>query len=146
MTKQDSIFPNLNLPCGISTKATEYKELGMRGEKWESPVFKIGSAPRSGNILPAPQVSRKRHPILHGGQGGQENVKGGPSSKSATTDDDIYGSDTALGTTTSEQLGAGSTGATTAMTSSLTGGATTAAHSTGHTLLGENNPVFSGES
>jgi hypothetical protein len=117
----------------------------MRGEKWESPVFKIGSASRSGNILPAPQVSRKRHPILHGGQAGQENVKGGPSSKTATTDDDLYGSDTAPGTTTSKQLDAGTMGAATAMTSSLTGDAMTAAHGTSRTLLGEHNPVFSGD-
>jgi hypothetical protein len=59
MTKQDSIFPNINLPSGISTKATEYKELAAKGERWESPVFSIGSAKESANIPSAPQVRRK---------------------------------------------------------------------------------------
>lgn len=44
ITKEDSIFPNVHLPGGISSKATEYKELAKKGEKWESPVFSIGSA------------------------------------------------------------------------------------------------------
>lgn len=44
ITKEDSIFPNVHLPGGISSKATEYKELARKGEKWESPVFSIGSA------------------------------------------------------------------------------------------------------
>jgi hypothetical protein len=61
MTKQDSIFPNINLPSGISTKATEYKELAAKGERWESSVFSIGSAKESTNIPSAPQVTRKSH-------------------------------------------------------------------------------------
>lgn len=44
ITKEDSIFPNVHLPGGISSKATEYKELAKKGEKWESPVFSIGAA------------------------------------------------------------------------------------------------------
>lgn len=44
MTKEDSIFPNVHLPGGISSKATEYKELAKKGEKWESPVFSLGNA------------------------------------------------------------------------------------------------------
>lgn len=44
ITKEDSIFPNIHLPGGISSKATEYKELARKGEKWESPVFSIGAA------------------------------------------------------------------------------------------------------
>lgn len=59
MTKQDSIFPNIDLPSGISTKATEYKELAQKGERWESPVFSIGSAKESPNIPKAPEVTRK---------------------------------------------------------------------------------------
>lgn len=144
MTKQDSIFPNLSLPGVISKKATEYRELGMQGEKWESPVFKLGSAPRSDDIPPAPQVARKRHPVTQGGLRGRENIREGPSSTTAASDD-LYGSDMSPGPTTSKQLGAGATGATTAMTSTLTGGTTTAAYETGHTLLGENNPVYSGD-
>lgn len=144
MTKQDSIFPNLSLPGGISKKATEYKELGMQGEKWESPVFKLGSAPRSDDILPAPQVARKKHPVTQGGLRDRENIREGPSSTTAASDD-LYGSDTSPGHSASKQLGAGATGATTAMNGTLTGGTTTAAYETGHTLLGENNPVYSGD-
>lgn len=44
ITKEDSIFPNIHLPGGISSKATEYRELAKKGEKWESPVFSIGAA------------------------------------------------------------------------------------------------------
>lgn len=144
MTKEDSIFPNLNLPGGISTKATEYKELGLQGEKWESPVFKLGTAPRSSDIHPAPHVVRKRHPVGQGGVRGQENIKGGPSS-GTTPSDNLYGSDATTGPTTSNKLGAGTTGATTAMTSTLTGSTTTAAYGSGHTLLGEHNPVYTGD-
>jgi Protein of unknown function (DUF4449)/Family of unknown function (DUF5923) len=59
MTQQDSIFPNVQLTSGISTKATEYKELAGKGDRWESPVFSIGSAKESTNIPPAPKVTRK---------------------------------------------------------------------------------------
>lgn len=61
MTKDDSIFPNIQLPGGISTKATEYKELASKGDKWESPVFSIGDAPKSADLPPAPTISRKHH-------------------------------------------------------------------------------------
>lgn len=61
VTKEDSIFPNVHLPGGISSKATEYKELARKGELWESPVFSIGAASRSSNIPAAPQVTRKPH-------------------------------------------------------------------------------------
>ncbi|KAK3692166.1 hypothetical protein B0T22DRAFT_5924 [Podospora appendiculata] len=61
VTKEDSIFPNIHLPGGISSKATEYKELARKGEKWESPVFSIGSAAKSRDIPSAPHVTRKSH-------------------------------------------------------------------------------------
>ena len=61
MTKEDSIFPNLSLPGGISSKASEYKELARKGEKWESPVFSIGSAQKSHDIPSAPKIERKPH-------------------------------------------------------------------------------------
>ncbi|KAK2055761.1 hypothetical protein LY76DRAFT_519762 [Colletotrichum caudatum] len=61
ITKEDSIFPDINLPGGISTKATEYKELARKGERWESPVFSIGKASKSSDIPPAPRIERKKH-------------------------------------------------------------------------------------
>lgn len=63
MTKEDSIFPNIDLPGGISTKATEYKELSRKGDKWESPVFSIGSAKKSTDIPSPPKIQRKAHPV-----------------------------------------------------------------------------------
>jgi len=61
VTKEDSIFPHIHLPGGISSKATEYKELARKGDKWESPVFSIGSASKSHDIPSAPHVTRKPH-------------------------------------------------------------------------------------
>jgi len=61
ITKEDSIFKNIHLPGGISSKATEYKELARKGEKWESPVFSIGSSGKSTDLPGAPQVTRKPH-------------------------------------------------------------------------------------
>ncbi|KAJ4414232.1 hypothetical protein N0V82_008071 [Gnomoniopsis sp. IMI 355080] len=69
VTKEDSIFPNVHLPGGISSKATEYKELARKGEKWESPVFSIGSASKSSDLPAAPQVSRKPHTTGTGATG-----------------------------------------------------------------------------
>ncbi|ETS01587.1 hypothetical protein M419DRAFT_141605 [Trichoderma reesei RUT C-30] len=66
VTKQDSIFPNIHLPGGISSKATEYKELAAKGERWESPVFSIGSAKRSTDIPPVPRIERKAHAVSGG--------------------------------------------------------------------------------
>ena len=67
VTKQDSMFKNISLPGGISTKATEYKELAAKGDKWESPVFSIGSARESSNIPRLAEVSRKPHNAASGG-------------------------------------------------------------------------------
>ncbi|KAK7431146.1 hypothetical protein QQZ08_002186 [Neonectria magnoliae] len=61
--KEDSIFPAINLPGGISTKASEYKDLASKGDKWESPVFSIGSANKSTDIPVAPKIQRKAHPV-----------------------------------------------------------------------------------
>ncbi|KAI1451159.1 hypothetical protein F5Y02DRAFT_18704 [Annulohypoxylon stygium] len=63
VTKEDSIFPNIHLPGGISSKATEYRELARKGEQWESPVFSIGAASKSTNIPSAPDVVRKTHAV-----------------------------------------------------------------------------------
>jgi hypothetical protein len=74
MTQHDSIFPNVKLPGGISSKATEWKKLGLKGETWESPVFKLGDAPTSGDIPKAPEVSRKDHNVTEGVVRGPQNV------------------------------------------------------------------------
>jgi hypothetical protein len=61
VTQHDSIFKNISLPGGISTKATEYKELAAKGDKWESPVFSIGSAKESSSLPKIASVTRKPH-------------------------------------------------------------------------------------
>ena len=61
MTQQDSIFKDIKLPGGISSKATEYKELAAKGDKWESPVFALGSAKESTDTPKCPPVQRKPH-------------------------------------------------------------------------------------
>ncbi|KAF2011431.1 hypothetical protein BU24DRAFT_426515 [Aaosphaeria arxii CBS 175.79] len=61
VTKEDSIFQNISLPGGISTKATEYKQLAAKGDKWESPVFSIGSAKESTSLPKIATVQRKPH-------------------------------------------------------------------------------------
>jgi DNA ligase-4 len=59
ITKEDSMFKNISLPGGISTKATEYKELARRGDRWESEVFSIGSANPTTDIPRPRQITRK---------------------------------------------------------------------------------------
>ena len=58
---KSSIFPHISLPGGISTKATEYRDLAAKGNRWESPVFGIGSARESSNLPHASKVTRKPH-------------------------------------------------------------------------------------
>ncbi|KAH6849902.1 hypothetical protein B0I37DRAFT_370194 [Chaetomium sp. MPI-CAGE-AT-0009] len=69
MTQEDSIFPNIHLPGGISSKATEYRDLARKGDKWESPVFSIGSAAKSRDLPPAPKIVRKPHRAATAGNG-----------------------------------------------------------------------------
>lgn len=67
MTQHDSIFKHIQLPGGISTKATEYKDLAAKGDKWESPVFSIGSASETSNIPRIQDPTRKPHQTAQGG-------------------------------------------------------------------------------
>jgi len=74
MTQHDSIFPNIKLPGGISSKATEYKELALKGDDWRSPIFKLGSASASSDIPKAGEVTRKDHAVTDGGVKGPQNI------------------------------------------------------------------------
>jgi len=64
MTKNDSVFKNISLPGGISTKATEYKSRAEKGDTWSSDVFDIGSASETRDIPRPTQVTR-RSPHRH---------------------------------------------------------------------------------
>lgn len=77
MTQHDSIFPQIKLPGGISTKATEYKNLAASGDKWESPIFTIGSAGETKNLPRLPAPSRKPHHAASGGVRGEQNLQSG---------------------------------------------------------------------
>ncbi|KAJ5934897.1 hypothetical protein N7466_004444 [Penicillium verhagenii] len=70
MTMHDSIFPDVKLPGGVSTKATEYADLAAKGERWECPIFSIGSASESTGIASAGPVTRKPHTTADGKVGG----------------------------------------------------------------------------
>lgn len=83
MTKQDSIFPDIHLPGGISSKATEYKELAAKGDRWESPVFSIGDAQRSTDIPPVPRIERKAHAVTGGRANG--NIDGSANARGLNT-------------------------------------------------------------
>ncbi|KAK6533430.1 hypothetical protein TWF694_002369 [Orbilia ellipsospora] len=61
MTTEDSIFKDIKLPSGTSTAATKYKNMARDGERWESPVFSIGSAKESTNLPKPVDITRKPH-------------------------------------------------------------------------------------
>jgi len=87
ITKEDSMFKNINLPGGVSTKATEYKELARKGDRWESPVFTIGSAKESTDIPKHGKISRKSHGTAQGTVrgGNHPNIRDDMSGVSGTT-------------------------------------------------------------
>lgn len=60
---RDSQFPEVKFPGGISTKATEYVELAEKGERWESPVFSLGSAFESTDIPKPAAITRKDYRV-----------------------------------------------------------------------------------
>ncbi len=100
MTQHDSIFKNIQLPGGISTKATEYKNLAAQGDKWESPVFGIGSARETSSLPSVSKVSRKQHRTAEPGVRGTQNMgSGGQSSTSGydQTGSSGYGQSTGAG-------------------------------------------------
>ena len=80
MTQQDSIFQDIKLPGGISSKATDYKKLAAEGDKWESPVFSIGAAAESTNIPRVAEPTRKAHNATGGGVRGPQNIERGQTS------------------------------------------------------------------
>jgi len=74
VTKQDSMFKNITLPGGISSKATEYKELAAKGNRWESPIFSIGNAPKTTGLPKVAPVKRRPHAHAPSEIRGKKNV------------------------------------------------------------------------
>ncbi|KAK2799520.1 hypothetical protein FQN51_006834 [Onygenales sp. PD_10] len=61
VTEPSALFRDIKLPGGISSKATEYENLAREGNKWESPVFSIGSASPSTGLPSLPPITRRSH-------------------------------------------------------------------------------------
>jgi hypothetical protein len=154
VTKKDSIFPDVNLPGGISTKATEYKELAAKGDKWESPVFGIGSAKETSNLPSAPKITRKPHSTSAGyssksaaipGVGGQSN-QGYDGSSAGYGTSSVGG--TAPGYGGNSGLGAQNTqGFSNQVDQAFGQGQKTNGNGINgntNTALGQNNPVYTG--
>ena len=162
MTQSDSIFPQIKLPGGISTKATEYKALAAKGDKWESPVFGIGSAAESTSLPSLTPVSRKAHSASKGGVRGPQNLQPGqstfgaaqPQTSSASSGlsnemNQAFSSPTSNDYSLKDNAGAPNGGITSG--SGYTGTGPTSSGLTGSgyadvsgTTLGRNNPVLSG--
>jgi len=125
VTQHDSIFKNISLPGGISTKATEYKELAAKGDKWESPIFSIGSAKETSSLPKIASVTRKPH----GRPGGYDDPTSQGAGQGLGAASDLnpsqYGGTTGYGTST--QAGQGLAGG-----QGLTGGLP-GTHGTNHT-------------
>lgn len=139
MTQHDSIFPNIKLPGGISSKATEYKELGMKGDTWHSPIFKLGSASASSDIPSAPSVTRKEHSVTSGGVRGPQNIGNTNSTTNQLHDPSAqaagsYTNGTAFGNQVDQALNPATNG----------NGHTNGKVANGNTTLGSNNPVLTG--
>ncbi|KAF8534551.1 hypothetical protein BDD12DRAFT_756011 [Trichophaea hybrida] len=64
VTTEDSIFSHIKLPGGISTRATEFKNQALQGDRWESDVFSISSASPTTN-LPQPTPVTRKSPHAH---------------------------------------------------------------------------------
>lgn len=162
VTQMDSIFPEIKLPGGISSKATEYKELAAKGDAWESPVFSIGTAKESSNLPKVPEIRRRGRGSYGSGAAGfsnqvdrsfgtQQDLSLGRANGTLNgTSDYPSGGMTSSGypTTGTSSGGYPVTGTTASSyptssdypTTTGTGGPT----ATGGTLLGANNPVLQG--
>jgi hypothetical protein len=144
MTKDDSIFPDIHLQGGISSKATEYKNMAMEGNDWRSPVFKLGSASTSSNIPDATNVTRKEHSVTQGGVRGPQNVGNTGSMSNQLNDPAAQAAGTAYG---SAANGSASFSNQVDNAFNTTNGVPTKTSGTttnGTTTLGGNNPVLTG--
>ena len=59
VTAEDSIFRDIELPGGISTRATEFRNQAHQGERWENDIFTIGSANPTNDVAQPAPVTRK---------------------------------------------------------------------------------------
>jgi hypothetical protein len=150
ITKQDSIFPNIHLPGGISSKATEYKESATKGTDWQSPIFTLGSASKSTNIASAPKIQSKPHNVTEGGVRGPQNVGNTESMTNQARDPAAQGQGQASAFGSQVDQAFSKEGTPIAALNGKTNGQTnvgqTNGQANGNTTLGSNNPVLTGSS
>ena len=142
MTQNESIFPTIKLPGGISSKATEYKNLAAKGEKWESPVFGIGSASESSSLPSLTPVSRKPHSTATGGVKGPQNIQPGQSTfgQAQPQTDSTAG----FGNEVNQAFSSPSSDDYSLKNSNASPNGDVVTHGHTGTTLGQHNPVFSG--
>ena len=141
VTQHDFIFKNISLPGGISSKATEFKELAAKGDKWESPVFSIGSAKETSNLPKTEYVTRKPHntamgQIDQGTTGGYGNTGGHGNIGGYGTQDPIYGNSNGFSNQVERAFDD--------QNYSLQNGGVNGGATSYHTTLGKENPVLQG--
>lgn len=147
MTQHDSIFPDIKLPGGISTKATEYKNLAEKGEKWESPIFGIGSASETSNLPALAPVGRKPHSATQGAVRGAQNVQGGQSAFGQAEPRTYTSGSAGFSNQVNEAFAGNNDLSLKGNTGGVNGGIPESGvrgADAGHTTLGANNPVLSG--
>lgn len=152
VTKHDSIFPNIHLPGGISSKATEYKDLALKGEDWQSPIFKLGSASPSSDIAGAPKVTRKDHSVTQGGVRGPQNIGNTSSMTDQVNDPSAQRQGTSNGGVSNNGYANGSTNSAFGnqvdqafdQNENHAHGMNGKSHGHTGTTLGSNNPVYTG--
>ncbi|KAL8938956.1 MAG: hypothetical protein Q9211_002957 [Gyalolechia sp. 1 TL-2023] len=144
VTQHDSIFQDIKLPGGISSKATEYKNLAAKGDKWESPVFSIGSASESTNLPKASPISRKSN------QGGARGPQNGQLGQSTLDQSEPTNNSAGFSNQVNQAFSSGDNQDYSFKNSGgmnggyQTGGAPHGGLGSGSTTLGANNPVLSG--
>ena len=144
-TKHDSLFKNISLPGGVSTKATEYRDKAKSGDRWRSPIFALGSAKPSSDIKKASQVVRKPHGTRGPSSSGTGYTNGvGSGAAPAGFHSQV---NEAFGNTAQSDYrlggaGAGTTAGAVPATTATTTSPTTATGTS--TTLGSNNPVLTG--
>ena len=145
----------------FTVKAQEYKDLAYSGQKWESPVFSLGSAAESRDLPKVPQVTRKHHETAPSEVRGPQNT--GTTSNTGNTfssGNTSTGNTFSSNTNTSSGTGAPGSSSTAAFYgtqssaptdssyangSSLKSGANGLNTNTTGTTLGTNNPVLTGK-
>lgn len=124
----------------------------MKGDSWESAIFKLGDASTTSDIPHAPEVTRKTHNVTQGGIRGPQNIRNtnsmtnqphnpaaqatGSTNGSASNGSTSYGTS---GFSNQVEQSFSKEGTPTAAMNGKTNGSTTA---NGNTNLGSNNPVL----